>query len=98
MAPPLCKAALHPGGAGCKHCHHCFLSVLISRTSDERVKFQVATVMVARVIAACVNICAGRDAMDAYPNFAAMRTAPPHHACHELPFELQNVYVADGVH
>jgi hypothetical protein len=68
-----------------------FLSFLTKRTTDESGKVQVAT------IAARVNIWAISDVMDAHPNLAAMRAAPPHHARHKLRFNL-HVYVGACVH
>jgi hypothetical protein len=64
-----------------------FLSVLISRTSDEIGKVQVAT------IAARVNIWASSDAMNEYPHLAATCAVTPHHARHKLRFGLQIFYV-----
>jgi hypothetical protein len=56
---------------------------------DERGKVQVATI---------ANIWASNDVMDANPNLAATRAAPPQHARHKLHFELQLIYVGACVH
>jgi hypothetical protein len=38
-----CQAAVQPGDAGCKHCHHPLFVVLTIRTADDSGKAQAAT-------------------------------------------------------
>jgi hypothetical protein len=88
MAPPLCQAAVQPGGVSTAI--NRVLSVLLSHASQESGKVQVAT------IAARVKIWAGSNSMEAYPDLAVTRAAPPHHARHKLRFGLQMVYMRAG--